>query len=263
MKPFVLLALIAIASHSMATPISIGWLHHSVGRNLINDAQMRSLLDHDLYDHDYNYGCGSVCGLRYPDGSYAGHDWDIPGDGSCGDISPGGLDMLITLPSSARDLLLAHDVVVLKSCYSDARFYSDSELNNAKAHYLSMRASMISFPNTFIIISPPPSHRSRVSSDVAARGRELSIWMAALEGGNVHYFNLFGELAGDDDYLLYDYERSHYSTDSHPNTRANEIVGAVLAAYINEVAGLGTGVETSPSQTGQPTRWGTVKTIWR
>lgn len=261
MKKIVLLVLVVIASQSMAA--SIGWLHHSVGRNLINDGGIRSLLDHDLWDHDYNYGCGSINGLRRPDGSYTGYDWDIPGDGSCGDISPAGLDMLITLPSSARDSLLGHEIVILKSCYSDARFASDVELDNAKAHYYSMAASMASFPNTFIILSPPPSHRLRVSSDIAARARALSIWMTVLEGDNIHYFNLFGELAGDDNYLLYEYERSHYSTDSHPNAHANVIVGAVLADFINDVASAQTGVQTAPSQTGQPTRWGDVKTIWK
>ena len=256
MKRILVLLLLALAAPAMAA--SVAWLHHSVGRNLISEGDMRALLECDLWDHDYNQYCGDNWGVRRPDGSHTGYDWNIPGDENCGDTSPGGLDMLITLPSAARDSLLKHDVVILKSCYSDARFNSDAELNNAKAHYLSMAASMATFDNVFIICSPPPSHRLAVTSSQATRSRDLANWMGALGGGNIIYYNLYEALAGVDDFLAYDYERWHSYPDSHPNVVANLVVSYEMAIVINTACDPNTGVQVNES-----TSWGDVKTIWR
>lgn len=237
----------------------IAFLHHSVGRNLIIEGEMRGLIDGQLWDHDYNLNCGSYTGVTDPSGTNLGYDWDIPGNDGCGNTDPDGLNPLFSLPSAARDSLLEHDVIVVKSCYGANEINSQGDLNALKANYLSMAASMAVFSEKrFIVCSPPPLHRMASTSAQAARARELANWLPTVAGPNIWYFNLYEYLAGIDDFLHYDYERWHSYPDSHPNTYANLIVSAYLAELINDVCDPNTGVQPQPDSS-----WGSVKRIWR
>jgi len=229
------------------------FLHHSTGRNLINEGSVRSHLASRngalaFWDHDYNYGCGSHNGLRDPSGSYVGYDYDIPG-APCGNTDPDGLHYLWTTANSARATILAnHEVIAFKSCYPASDIGSASELNQYKTWYLAIRDFLDTQQDkVFVIMSPPPRHRLATDLDDADRARAFADWLGSpefLDGHpNLRYFNFFDLLAHPADgsssrnMLRYEYERSHSSSDSHPNTQANQTVGPIFADALVAAAG--------------------------
>jgi hypothetical protein len=49
---------------------------------------------------------------------------------------------------------------------------------------------------------------------------------------NIVCFDLFGYLAGTDNFLKYEYEENHTSDDSHLNQLANQTVGPIFAQFL-------------------------------
>jgi hypothetical protein len=238
------------------------FLHHSTGHNLIDQGQMRPYFtDYNathgthfaFWDHDYN---GE--GLRDPDGTYAGHSYDIPGDNT----DPDGLYTLWTVPNAARDSILTnHEVIAFKSCYPASHIYDDATLAQYQSWYLAMRNVFDSHPERiFIVMSPPPLHRLDTNLSEADRARAFADWLgsaAYLSGHpNIVYFDLFDHLArpsdgtGTRNMLRYEYELDHSSGDSHPNLLANQAVGPVFAQFLIEAAGEAAGADEATPQPG-------------
>ena len=234
---------------------NIFFLHHSTGRNLIDEGSVRAHLDDrdsvlDFWDHDYNHGapCGSVNGLRDPAGVYLGYDYDIPGNNGCGNTDPDGLHHLWTTSNAARATILAdHEVIAFKSCYPASAITSDSLLNQYKQWYLDMRDVFDQYPDkVFVIMSQPPLRRTRTNSTEATRARAFANWLGdtyAPSRSNLVFFDLFDLLAHPDDgsadrnMLREAYERPYVTTDSHPNTLANQTIGPLFADALAAAAG--------------------------
>jgi hypothetical protein len=244
------LGLVLLASTALAGGnVNIFFLHHSTGRNLINEGDMRGVLEDynqdfgvnlEFWDHDYNY-----IGLRDEGGDLLGYDYDIPGDNT----DPDGLHYLWTTGNAARDSLIHnHDVIAFKSCYPASAIGSDTELETRKAWYREMRAVFDQHPDkVFVVVSQPPLHRLNTNTAEADRARAFANWLMSDEylagHANVVGFDLFDRLAepASDGYstrnrLRYEYERSHTSSDSHPNELANQTVGPVFMGYLANVA---------------------------
>jgi len=219
------------------------YLHHSTGRNLIDEGSMRALFNSehiDFWDQDYNH-----IGMRGPDGDFSGGNLTVPGD----NLYPDGLATLFGTSNSARTTIenTDYDLVTFKSCYPAADITSSAMLAQYQSWYETVRDWCDSVPNTRILIQGfPPRHRLANASDSqAARARAFTDWLASSEflsgHPNIGYFNLFDKLAYSTDSstapnrLHYDHERNHYSTDSHPNTFANSMVGPMLANAIIDI----------------------------
>ncbi len=137
----ILIAMILLLGPLPVSGASIFFLHHSTGRYLINEGDVRGLLAehnerngtaHEFWDHDYNR-----FGLRDPRGDEAG-SYKIPDDNT----DPDGLHKLWTTSNRARDKILAsHDVIAFKSCYPASDVASDQQLETRKRWYLEMRDS--------------------------------------------------------------------------------------------------------------------------
>ncbi|MDO9693434.1 MAG: hypothetical protein Q7W56_01740 [Candidatus Latescibacteria bacterium] len=264
----ILLILLATA---VASPVAaldnVLFLHHSTGRNLIDEGGMRGTIAQlnqgrgvpvQFWDHDYN-----AIGLRNPAGNYTGVSYGIPGDNT----DPDGLHALWTTANSARTQILQnHQVIAFKSCYPASDVGSDAELAQYKAWYLAMRDVFDEHPDKiFVVISQPPRHRLNTDRDDAARARAFAVWLGSADflagHHNVRFFDLFDRLAKPNDgsatanMLRWEYERSHSSDDSHPNAAANLAVGPVFAAFLIEVAG-----SVTPNT---DSSWGEVKAAWR
>jgi len=220
-------------------PTNLFFLHHSTGRNLIEDGSVRSHLsaidgDLDFWDHDYN-----AIGLMNPGGSLTGATYNIPGDNT----DPDGLHNLWTTSNSARSAILAnHEVIAFKSCYPASDIGSSTELAQYKTWYLEIRDFLDTRPDkVFVIMSPPPRHRLATDSGDAGRARAFADWLGSseyLDGHpNLVYFDFFNHLANSSNVLRYEFERSHGDDDSHPNTLANQTVGPHFAATLAEAAG--------------------------
>jgi len=220
------------------------WLHHSTGRNIINDGDMRTYIQNHnatagtayaFWDHDYN-----SIGLRDPDGTLVGYGYDIPDDNT----DPDGLFTLWTTPNSARDAILAnHEAIAFKSCYPASHIATPMQLRDYIVYYLRMLEEFDKHPDKlFIVMTPPPLHRLDTNLTEADNARAFANWLSGdgyrFGHWNVVCFNLFDLLAHPDDgsetrnMLRYDYERNHYSTDSHPNPLANSIVGPAFCEFL-------------------------------
>lgn len=221
-------------------PTNLFFLHHSTGRNLIAEGDVRTHLAQtdatlEFWDHDYNY-----IGLSDPDGELTGTSYDIPNDNT----DPDGLYTLWTTDNTARALILAnHEVIAFKSCYPASDIGSEAELAQYKTWYRAIRDVLDTRTDrVFVVMSPPPRHRLATDADDAARARAFADWLGGdefLDGHpNLVYFDLFDALAGDDDMLNYDYERSHTDSDSHPNAAANAAVGPLFAEALAAAAGV-------------------------
>ncbi len=248
------IALFAVLVPASAAPVAaepltnLFMLHHSTGRNVIEEGDVRGWIDtHNLsegaafefWDHDYNH-----IGLTGPDGTKLETSYGIPDDNT----DPDGLLTLWTTPNDARDQILAnHEVIAFKSCYPASDIESDTELETRKAWYLAMRDVFDQHPDkVFVVMSQPPLHRLNTNKDAADRARAFANWLksdAYLAGhDNVVCLDFFDQFAAPDDgadtanMLRWEYERSHYSSDSHPNTHANEIVGPWFAAKLVDAA---------------------------
>ncbi len=251
----------ALAAHN------VFFLHHSTGRNLIDEGNVRDAVElHNIgraqpvefWDHDYNH-----IGLRNPDGHYTGVSYGIPNDNT----DPDGLYTLWTSDNPAKTRILAdHQIIAFKSCYPASDIDSSSMLQQYKDWYLAMRDVFDDHPqHTFVVMSQPPRHRLRTDADDASRAREFAEWLGSAEylagHPNVRFFDFFDRLAHPDDgsdqanCLRYSYERSHYSTDSHPNQTANQAVGPEFIQFLLQLAD-----EITPNA---EMSWGDVKAAFR
>jgi hypothetical protein len=151
-----------------------------------------------------------------------------------------------------------YNVIVYKHCFPGASILADNgnplvssnvkTIANYKLQYRALRALMDSYPNNkFIVWTLTPLHRLDTNTEEAARAKEFVNWVKTewlledqKDHPNIFIFDFFGLVAesnptplnGKVNCLRYDYEIDHTSTNSHPNTLANETVGPVFAQFI-------------------------------
>jgi hypothetical protein len=215
------------------------FLHHSVGRNLINQGGVRESLTtagFQFWDHDYNWE-----GLSYPDGTLTGYSYGIPDDNT----DPDGLARLFAQrgyawPLNAFSGLMQHEVIVFKSCFPASNIASDEQLEDYKSYYLSMRDVTDQHRDKiFIVVTPPPLNPAATDAETAARARAFADWLKSDEflvgHPNVFTFDFFDLLAeGDPSAPDRNMLRTAYreGEDSHPNELANETIGPLFADFI-------------------------------
>ncbi len=221
---------------------NIIFLHHSTGRNLILEGNVRPLLTergYQFWDHDYNH-----IGLTMPDGRLAQANYRIPGMNGAGDTDVVGLAALFaqpdtTPPTNAFSRLLQHEVIIVKSCFPNSAIQDDAQLRQVQAWYLQMRAAMDAHPDhLFIIMTSPPLHPLATNADEAARARAVASWLASEEflagRANVVVFDFYGLLRDPHTNMLRaDYQQSATEPDSHPNKLANETIGPLFVAFVD------------------------------
>lgn len=229
------------------------FLHHSTGSGLINGGMRDTVAAYNgahgtafaFWDHGYN-----GAGLTDPSGAALGISYNVPNDNT----DPDGLYYLWT--STADDaaacrnrILSNHEVISFKSCYPASDISDADELAQYQAWYLAMRNVFDQFPQRlFVVMSTPPLHRLSTSPTAANYARQFAAWLksAAYLAGhdNLVCFDLFDYLAGADNMLKYEYEKSHSDGDSHPNTLANQTVGPIFADFLMAAA-LGYAADTN------------------
>jgi hypothetical protein len=262
-----LVLILTLGANAALAANNIFFLHHSTGRNLIEEGDVRAAVQAynaargsavGFWDHDYNY-----IGLRNPDGAYLGYGYNIPDDNTY----PDGLHTLWTTSNAAREAILAnHQVIAFKSCFPACDIDSEAELQQYKDWYLDMRDVFEQHPTkVFVVVSPPPRHRLATDPATASRARAFAQWLGSAEytsgHDNLRFYDLFDRLAHPDDgsgqanCLRYEYERSHASTDSHPNVYANQCEAPAFIQFL-----LDTAAEITPNDA---MSWGEVKSTFR
>ncbi|MBN2081317.1 hypothetical protein JW859_03820 [bacterium] len=232
------------------TPVSVLFIHHSCGSNLISQGDIRNEIgkfnqEHGtrigFWDHGYNKQ-----GLRDAQGKEAGC-YDIPGDNT----NPDGLHALWTSGDETcvrcrEQILKDHEVIAFKSCYPANAINSDAKLEQYKKWYLEMRDFFGTQPqHKFVVVTSPPLHHLATTADDARRARAFANWLSGeyLAGqANVFCFDLYNELAEADqpsdtaNMLLRDFEKDANESDSHPNNLANSLAGPKFARFLCEIA---------------------------
>ena len=235
-------ALAVLRSPSISTDgefTNVIFLHHSTGRNLIVQGNVRCQLaerGYQFWDHDYN-----ELGVTRPDGSAAGFHYGVPDDNT----NPDGLARIFAqpalgLPANTLGGLLQHEVIVFKSCFPVSQIASDEQLESYTEHYLQIRDTMDRhLDRVFIVVTPPPLNPAATDPEAASRARAFADWLTSdaylNNHPNVFAFDLFDLLAEDEsevpdhNMLRRDYRSG---SDSHPNKRANETIGPLLVDVI-------------------------------
>ena len=249
------------ANYASIEPIRIIFLHHSCGENLVNEGGVReglTALGYEFYDHGYN-----GAGLRLADGSYSGDNFDVPDDNT----NPDGFAAIFAQPlhdppDNTFGHLMEYDVIAFKSCYPASNIWGDEHLAEYKSYYLSIRDRMDQYPHKiFVIVTQPPQVPNESDPSEAARARAFADWLQSDEylagHPNVFTFDFFGHLAGDDNFLRPEYRVDEY--DAHPNERANEEIGPLFVALVDQaIQGCATGAPrptpTAPPPEEQPTQ---------
>lgn len=206
------------------------FVHHSVGRQLIDSASIRSaLLDEgiELTDVDYN-----KIGARGPAGTPLSAP-PVPED----DTDIGAYVSLLTGDEQDGFLqwLRTFDIVVLKSCYPNSNIKSsDAEVRRRKEIETIVSHSAVLFRSA-VWVTPPPLTRFRTTNSSAARAHAVAQWTVEMpRSPNVAVFNLHAELSevdgGQRGMLREDFRR--LPLDSHPNRLGAARAGASLAKAI-------------------------------
>jgi hypothetical protein len=165
------------------------------------------------------------------------------------------------------DLVANFNVVIMKHCFPASDILEDigkadpasprQSLENYRAIYRRLREKFDKNPDTlFIIWTLPPRHRLFEPSEGskernAARAAEFSNWLKndfLKEGGshpNIYVWDFRGLVMDPNtNFLKYEYESDHYSSDSHPNKLANNEAGPKFAQFILNSISSFTGSET-------------------
>lgn len=232
----ILLMVIIVPVQAQDQPISIIFLHHSCGHNLIEEGGVRQLftnLGYEFYDHGYNDD-----GLRLADGTWTGENYDVPGDNT----DPDGIAEIFSQPlndppDNTFSLLMQYDVIMFKSCFPTSNIWGDEHLNELQGYYLTIRDRVDQYPNKlFVVVTQPPQVPRSTDQEEANRARALANWLASDEylGGrpNLVTFDFFGYLAGDDNMLREEYR--YNNRDAHPNAQANQTIGPIFVDFVDQ-----------------------------
>ncbi len=237
---------LVLAGRVGAADESIIFLHHSTGNIIYSDGDVPGW----IADYNTTHNSAYVVEDRYypntpyPWANYPYDYWNLWVNGACSNDDP---------DIHCLDQLTAdYQVVIFKNCYPVSDIESDTgspditssrkSLENYKLQYSAVRDTLQQYPKTlFIFWTGAPRHRLATTPEKAARARQFAAWVKneMLVGGsypNIRVFDYFDLTAGSDNMLRYAYEKSHTSSDSHPNTLAATDVGPVFARFIIDSA---------------------------
>jgi hypothetical protein len=229
-----------VVAYSQGDLTNIIFLHHSTGRNLIDQGQIREQfteLGFHFWDHGYNFEW-----LRDSSGNPTGYSFNVPGDNT----DPDGIARIFTqrvypLPLNTFSGLLQYEVIIFKSCFAPtSKISSDDQLAQYKAYYLQVRDAIDQHPDKlFLLLTQPPLNPAETNHEEADRARNLADWLASqayLEGRtNFFVYDFFDALAEDDPNAAdLNMLRSEFrnGADSHPNKKANQEIGPMLVEYV-------------------------------
>lgn len=228
------------------------FLHHSTGNGVYKEGKVNEWIA------DYNKKNNSNIELTeraFPNKPYAWKNyaydyWNLWINGECDSGKPG-IECMETL---SKD----YQMIIFKHCFPGAHVQEDTgnpditsetmSLENYKVQYRALRDMMDKYPkNVFGVWTLASLHRLSTNPEEGRRAAEFVKWVKEqwlTEDGKSHdnilIFDFWGLTAehqqnprqGQVNCLRFEYERSHESGDSHPNTKANEAVGPVFAKFI-------------------------------
>lgn len=214
------------------------FLHHSVGRGLLERGKLREQL--------LNRGI-LVKGATF--GDELGEDTDMNFWPKKFQTQMPQMLSFQAHPNLYRTDSVTNDIVMFKSCFPNSDIVSDGAepgdptvpvrtIANYKALFTQLKREFAKYPNTlFIYLTAPPLVPELTTPENAKRARAFNTWVAnefaaayKQETGlnNFAVFDLFGVLANSDNVLSEGY-RQNIEGDSHPNTKGSR---AAVEAFL-------------------------------
>ncbi|MCP4105944.1 MAG: hypothetical protein GY749_10470 [Desulfobacteraceae bacterium] len=240
------------ANRVWADDENIIFLHHSTGSAVYNYGDVPGWFTDYNNDNGTSY---TITKRGYPSSPYSWKNypydyWNLWVNNAC-DSSQPGIECIDTLTAN-------YNVIIFKHCYPGADILADTgspsisserkSLENYKLQYRALRDMADRYPNNiFIFWTLAPKHRLATNSGNASRAKQFVDWVKndfLTEDGQTHpnifLFDFWGIVAeqnpspanGEVNCLKYEYEKSHTSSDSHPNLLANQTAGPLFAQYI-------------------------------
>jgi hypothetical protein len=220
------------------------FLHHSTGDGVYNVGNVASWFStyNSTNGTTYQISERAYPNTPYPWDNYPYDYWNLWVNGACNSADPD-IECMNTLAQN-------DDVIIYKHCFPGAGVLADTgspsvssnrkSLENYKLQYRALRNVMDNYPsNIFIVWTLAPLHRLASNDNDAARAKQFVDWVKndfltedANAHPNIYIFDFFGNAAGVDNYLKYEYEIGHANSDSHPNTLANQTIGPIFAQFI-------------------------------
>lgn len=206
------------------------FLHHSVGKGLLNDGGLRnSLLDMGILVKSATYGdsLGEDTDMNY---------WLAKFRNRINEIYE-----FNNHPNHYYDNGTTNDIVMFKSCFPNSDIVAEGSgegdasspertIANYQATFAGLEDEMRKYPDKlFIYLTAPPRHPDATTLEYAARAREFNDWLIkdfqpnyVKETGlnNFFVFDLFGTLADQQNVLKKEYRRPQ-PKDSHPNQKGS------------------------------------------
>lgn len=231
------------------------FLHHSTGGDLYSRGKVADW----IITYNSTKGTSFHMDIRtYPDTPYTWANypydyWKLWVNKNCINSNPN-IECLSSIASN-------YDLIIYKHCYPGAAIAVDvgkpdvtssrQSLENYKLQYRALRTLMDEMPDKkFMVWTLAPLHQLATSVDAANRANEFAKWVKTqwlTEDGKPHtnififdFFSLAAEMNenpanGKQLCLKYDYEDSHTSNNSHPNTLANTTIGPLFAQAVVKV----------------------------
>jgi hypothetical protein len=202
--------------------LSLLFLHHSCGTNLLRDG-LRELLQANNYEvHEAGYG--DAIGEHTDPGDFIRTFGEQYEEVKGWDLPPG----------------RQHDVIMFKSCYPACAIASEAMLQQYKDWYAPILKVFQAHPEKlFVPLSPPPLNPNgkMYQADQAVRARAFADWLTSEYGAdvpNVFPFDLFGAIADRETHgTRTEFQRADRPGDSHPNEVANRTAATALVPLLN------------------------------
>ncbi len=231
------------------------FLVHSTGNGIYSQGKVADWVKTYNFTNNTNF---QVTARTYPDTpwpweNYPYDYWKLWVDNSCNNSNPN----IECLSSIANN----YGLVIFKHCYPGASVNPDTgipsisssrkSLENYKLQYRALRTLMDGMSDKkFMVCTLVPLHRLATTTEEAARAYEFVKWVKdqwLTEDGKLHanififdFYSLAAEMTekpvnGKQYCLKYEYEGSHTSDDSHPNTLAYQTIGPLFAQTVVNV----------------------------
>ncbi len=205
------------------------FIHRSVGRNLLEEGNLRQLLNSwhiQLDDYDNNTGI-----LTYDDGT-AARGLIIPGNNT----NP---ESLAAFFADWPELLNGYDAVMFKSCYPNSHIQDAHALETAQTYYTSILGAFRTRQKTLIILTTPPLRPLFTNTREAALANQLAAWLVGSSDDLVHVFDFhhaLSEPAGRHTGMLKRAYRRPAPWDNHPNSLAHQTLAPHIATFIGSLS---------------------------
>ena len=217
-------------------PKKMVFLHHSVGRNWLNDGLREQLMSRGIAIQSITYGdeIGEDTDMNH---------WVPKFEKEFDKIAHFGFD----------DSGSEHDIIMFKSCFPNSDIVSsggatgnpyepEKTLSNYHATFDSLKNIFSAHPEKkFLYVTSPPLYKSETTPENASRAREFTKWIKndfvekyKTETGlnNFVVFDLFDILANEQNVLKEEFAQRE--GDSHPNLTGNKTASKAFVKFLED-----------------------------